>query len=58
MKIKYKRCFWYFITRHGKSFDTPGIEQKCHYCNGYRKPCKQYRESEKSDISKLIAKGC
>jgi hypothetical protein len=54
VKKEYKRCFRWYIAKYGKSFDTPGIEQRCKYCNGYKRSCKRYIKPERSDISGLV----
>lgn len=51
MKTRYKRCLWKFVKT---SFEDSGTEQKCKSCNGYKRICKCYIESEKSDIPELM----
>lgn len=51
----YKRCFWYYIAKYGKSLkDDPVC--KCHSCSGYNKACSKYRGTEKSERGITILK--
>ena len=48
MKTIYKRCFWKCIKANFEGNETV---KKCLVCSGYKYTCKEYRETEKENIS-------